>query len=64
MSSLVIALVVAIGQGDPVPAPGLALLRRDGFASMDAGPDEASLTTRVVRFNGKHLFVNAAAGAG
>ncbi|HBJ87983.1 MAG TPA: hypothetical protein DDZ88_29825 [Verrucomicrobiales bacterium] len=34
---------------------GLAMLRRDGFASMD-GPGE--LTTRVVKFKGKHLFVN------
>lgn len=34
---------------------GLASLRRDGFASMD-GPGE--LTTRMVRFSGKHLFVN------
>ncbi len=34
---------------------GLATLRRDGFASMD-GPGE--LTTRPVRFQGKHLFVN------
>jgi hypothetical protein len=33
----------------------LAFLRRDGFASMD-GPGE--LTTRPVRFQGKHLFVN------
>jgi hypothetical protein len=34
---------------------GLATLRRDGFASMD-GPGE--LTTRAVKFKGKHLFVN------
>jgi hypothetical protein len=34
---------------------GLATLRRDGFASMD-GPGE--LTTRPVRFRGRHLFVN------
>lgn len=34
---------------------GLAFLRRDGFASMD-GPGE--LTTRPVRFQGEHLFVN------
>ena len=34
---------------------GLATLRRDGFASMD-GPGE--LTTRPVRFKGRHLFVN------
>ena len=34
---------------------GLATLRRDGFASMD-GPGE--LTTRPVKYKGKHLFVN------
>ncbi len=34
---------------------GLAMLRRDGFASMD-GPGE--LTTRPVQFKGDHLFVN------
>jgi hypothetical protein len=37
---------------------GLATLRRDGFASMDAGEAEGTLTTRPVRFSGKHLFVN------
>ena len=37
---------------------GLATLRRDGFASMDAGESEGTLTTRPVRFTGKHLFVN------
>lgn len=34
---------------------GLATLRRDGFASMD-GP--GVLTTRHMKFKGKHLFVN------
>ncbi len=38
---------------------GLAILRRDGFASLDAGKDGGTLTTRPVRFSGKHLFVNA-----
>lgn len=38
---------------------GLAFLRRDGFASMDAGPNGGTLTTRPVTFNGTHLFVNA-----
>ena len=38
---------------------GLATLRRDGFASMDAGPGGGTLTTRPVRFRGRHLFVNA-----
>jgi hypothetical protein len=43
---------------------GLATLRRDGFASMRAGDDEGSLTTRSVRFTGKHLFLNLAASQG
>jgi hypothetical protein len=34
---------------------GLATLRRDGFASMDG---LGELTTRPVKFKGKHLFVN------
>jgi len=34
---------------------GLATLRRDGFASMDGAGE---LTTRPVKFKGKHLFVN------
>jgi len=37
---------------------GLAALRRDGFASMDAEEAVGTLTTRPVRFAGKHLFVN------
>jgi hypothetical protein len=37
---------------------GLATLRRDGFASMDAGDAGGTLTTRPVRFAGRHLFVN------
>ncbi len=43
---------------------GLALLRRDGFVSMVAGPDEGVLTTRPVRFSGKFLFVNVDAPQG
>ena len=37
---------------------GLAFLRRDGFASMNAGEEVGTLTTRPVTFRGKHLFVN------
>lgn len=37
---------------------GVAMLRRDGFASMDADAEGGSLTTRPVRFSGRHLFVN------
>ncbi|MSU50314.1 MAG: glycosyl hydrolase family 32 [Opitutus sp.] len=43
---------------------GLAILRRDGFASMEAPQQEGSLVTRPVRFQGKHLFVNVACPQG
>jgi hypothetical protein len=43
---------------------GLSLIRRDGFASMDAGDQEGTLTTRPVRFAGSRLFVNVEAGKG
>lgn len=38
---------------------GLATLRRDGFASMEG---TGSLTTRPVKFKGRHLFVNSIGG--
>jgi hypothetical protein len=41
-----------------IGSTGLAVLRRDGFYSMDAGSAEGVLTTRTVRFSGAHLFVN------
>ncbi len=40
-------------------ALGLAKLRRDGFASMQAHFPDATLTTRPLIFTGKHLFINA-----
>lgn len=43
---------------------GLATLRRDGFVSHAAGADGGTLTTRPLRFSGRHLFVNAAAAGG
>jgi hypothetical protein len=43
---------------------GLATLRRDGFASMDAGEKPATLTTRPIKFSGEHLFVNLDAPQG
>ena len=46
------------GGADP-NTTGLAVLRRDGFASMDADANGGMLTTRPVVFTGKHLFVNA-----
>jgi len=42
------------GQG----TTGLAILRRDGFASLDAGNKSGSMITRPVIFQGIHLFVN------
>lgn len=43
---------------------GMATLRRDGFASMDAGAKSATLTTRPIKFGGEHLFVNLDAPRG
>jgi hypothetical protein len=37
---------------------GVAFLRRDGFASMNADAAEGTLTTRPVTFKGKYMFVN------
>jgi len=37
----------------------LAVLRRDGFVSLDATESEGVLTTRPVTFRGKQCFVNA-----
>ena len=50
--------------GSGVCSTGLATLRRDGFASMDAIGKSGTLTTRPVTFRGKYLFVNADAGEG
>ncbi len=43
---------------------GLATLRRDGFVSLDAGDTTETLTTRLLTFTGKHLFVNVDAPHG
>lgn len=37
---------------------GVAVLRRDGFASLEADDISGSLTTKKVTFNGQYLFVN------
>jgi hypothetical protein len=50
--------------GDGGGSTGLALLRRDGFVSLDARAEEGVLTTRPVRFSGRYPFVNAAAAQG
>ncbi len=64
------------GTTDPgVCSTGLAVLRRDGFVSMDhpgaarrvervTSLSPGTLVTRPVRFSGKHLFVNVAASSG
>ena len=53
------------GQTGPgTESTGLATLRRDGFISMDAGEGGGTLTTRPLRFHGRHLFVNADSSRG
>ena len=47
-----------------IGSTGLAFLRRDGFASMDAGETTGMLTTRPVKFSGSYLFVNTNTAAG
>jgi len=39
-------------------ATGLATMRRDGFASLDAGDVQGTLTTKLLKFSGANLFVN------
>ena len=51
-------MVRDLGVRQGFSSTGLLTLRRDGFASMNAGSESATLTTRPVRFAGKHLFVN------
>jgi hypothetical protein len=51
------------GRGDG-NVTSLAVLRRDGFTSMDADDKEGTLTTRPVTFKGKYLFVNVDAASG
>lgn len=43
---------------------GVAILRRDGFASMEAENEEKFLLTRQIIFKGKYLFVNIDASFG
>jgi hypothetical protein len=43
---------------------GLAILRRDGFVSMDAAQEPGTLTTKPLNFNGRYLYVNANAAKG
>ena len=43
---------------------GLAVLRRDGYASLNAGSAEGMLLTKPFRFSGESLFLNIDAGKG
>jgi hypothetical protein len=43
---------------------GLAVLRRDGFASLGAGEEAGVMLTRPLTFTGSHLFVNVNAPDG
>lgn len=52
------------GLNGEIQSTGLATLRRDGFASMEARNCEGSLTTRPVRFRGNRLFVNLDSASG
>ena len=45
-------------------ATGVAMLRRDGFASMDAGSESGKLVTRKLTFRGRFPFVNVDLPAG
>jgi len=47
-----------------ISSTGLAILRRDGFASMDAEDKEETLTTRKIIFSKRHLFVNVSTEKG
>lgn len=49
---------------DASSSTGIAVLRRDGFASMDAPSSQGTLTTRPIQFSGKYLFVNLVAPNG
>ena len=48
----------AADKRDAGGATGVAFLRRDGFASMDAAGTNGVLTTRPVVFSGRYLFCN------
>ena len=54
----------ATGRSPDERTTGLATLRRDGFASLDAGTQTGTLVTRPVVFQGRHFFVNLDADAG
>jgi hypothetical protein len=52
------------GRNAGMDQTGVAFLRRDGFASMNADAEGGTLTTRPVTFTGRFPFVNVAANDG
>lgn len=48
----------------PKASIGLAILRKDGFVSIDAGEDEGYIITKPFIFKGKELYINADASRG
>ncbi len=51
-------------RNEQVTSTGLAILRRDGFASMNGGDNTVVLLTRKLEFTGNCLFVNAVVADG
>lgn len=45
--------------GAEITSTGLAILRRDGFVSLDARGTEKTVTTELFKFNGSFFFINA-----
>jgi hypothetical protein len=45
--------------GAEITSTGLAILRRDGFVSLDASGTEKTVTTELFKFNGSFFFINA-----
>jgi hypothetical protein len=55
---------IAGSRSSGICTTGLATLRRDGFASLDAGSKVGSVITRPLQLKGHFLFVNADAAGG
>ena len=51
-------------EGSRLAGIGLAKLRLDGFASLDADGTEGTVTTKALRFDGRELVINAQAERG
>jgi len=52
------------GRSAGLEQTGVSFLRRDGFASMETTGRPGTLTTRTLKFNGRHLFANVAVPQG